>query len=196
MSLEALPDELIVEMILRVPRAYGTLYGLVRRFRDALRPHVEWAKTASCVKVVGGNVVGREVYWILPNGMRHGKFIQYHTICTLKPGRVFLTCDDMEQHISSCIEREVDYVDGVKHGLETCYTMAGRVIYSMYWRNGKKHGKFIGYYQSGDIVFTIDYIDGHKHGREICYHETGDKKYEIEFEHGVQRNYRAYPPDT
>ncbi|QJX71757.1 hypothetical protein F-LCD7_0508 [Faustovirus] len=130
MSFEVLPDEMIVEMMWLVPRAYGHLSQLNKRCKGIVAPHLEWAKTASCAKVTAENIE----YWVLPNGQRHGKYKSY-----------FDTGD---------LGYEATYVDGMKHGNSVAWDKSGHLCYKFQWVNNEFHGENITYLFDGATVIT------------------------------------------
>ncbi|QJX71762.1 toxin-antitoxin system YwqK [Faustovirus] len=120
-----IPNELIVEMVWLVPRAYGALSGLSRRYYRALRAHLDRVKTLACVRIVGKN----RVYWYLPNGDIHIKMMNYFE--------------------SGNLRWETEYRDNKRHGKSIGYYETGVVMWEMEYDNGLRRGKRCHYYQNG-----------------------------------------------
>ncbi|QJX71752.1 hypothetical protein F-LCD7_0503 [Faustovirus] len=131
MSISGIPDELIVEMVRLVPRAYGHLRRLAQRYNRLLRPHCDHVKLAACEMVTISNTT----YSLLPNGTKHGPFVNYFT--------------------NGCKQYDGEYVDGELHGEYREYYASGAVNYSVRYRHGVIVGDVTHYDETGkQIIYT------------------------------------------
>lgn len=181
------PVEITVYMVDLMPELYGAVSGLSRAHNSALKRNLERYKTALLRFVIE--------YWfeytILPNGVKHGKFIErYHGNKIFK---IFNYVDGKLQGEftlyypnSNKIDRVANYVDNELHGECIDYYESGKICSKAIYNKGKLTGTWTGYYASGIIHHIVEYIDDIQHGKYIVNHESGIKLLENYFEYGKE----------
>lgn len=163
--MNTLPKEIISHMVRLVPTSYVVISQLSRWFHRCTLGDVE------AVKMLLVRQVKRayKTYWALPNGVYHGRCIQYNF-----DGRVMCECD---------------YMDGKRHGKYIEYNDSGKVFCECDYVNDKRHGKEIQYsYTLGKLLRTTTYVNNVRHGKKIEYNDFGKMDNVIEYENGEITN--------
>ncbi|QJX72772.1 hypothetical protein F-VV57_0010 [Faustovirus] len=156
-TMEALPTELIVDMVLMTPTIYCGLVASCRQYRDLLAPLCDRCADSCAREWRRGN----HVYYTLggPDGLKHGcgahREILYHG--RVVDGRPFY---------------EIEWRFGRKHGMERWWGYDGHVISETMWQDGKKHGRDVSYYFNGSIATDIMWENG-VHAAGAWYSQDG-----------------------
>lgn len=155
-----LPANILNLIVKLVPTSYAAISRLSRRHYGCVRGDMETIKTLAMRRVENYGAI----YWVLPNGAYHGKYLEYDDNCVL--------------------EVECYYVDGRLHGKHKVYNANGTLYRLTNYVYGKRHGVCITYYYSGALFHVLNFENGKIHGKEILYHESGDITRKATYIHG------------
>jgi antitoxin component YwqK of YwqJK toxin-antitoxin module len=74
------------------------------------------------------------------------------------------------------IHKEIPYVSGKKHGVETWYWPNGNKRFSVHWENAVRNGSLEEFRQDGTQRLMHTYANGQREGKQITYHFNGHEK--------------------
>jgi len=84
-------------------------------------------------------------------------------------------------------QQEINWKDGLLHGLKTEYFPGGRVIRStMNFYEGKRNGYFVYYHENTKVKLEGKYLFDQLDSTIKCYYETGNLKYVHNYNNGVR----------
>ena len=84
-------------------------------------------------------------------------------------------------------QQEINWKNGLLHGLKTEYFPGGRVIRTtMNFSEGKRHGHFVYYHENGKVKLEGKYLYDQLDSTINCFYETGNLKYVHNYNNGVR----------
>ena len=91
----------------------------------------------------------------------------------IKNGLESVRYNDVYDYYNKKLAWEVNYSNGLKHGLSTGRYIDGELKWIVNYKNGRKEGDDKRYHGSGELKSVVNYIDGLKQGEEKRYHGSG-----------------------
>lgn len=74
------------------------------------------------------------------------------------------------------LEKEIPYIAGKKHGIETWYWLNGDKRFVVHWENGLKNGTLEEFLNDKTKSFLYTYVNGRKEGKQVTYHPNGNEE--------------------
>ena len=91
----------------------------------------------------------------------------------IKNGLESVRYNDVYDYYNKKLAWEVNYSNGLKHGLSTGRYIDGELKWIVNYKDGRKEGDDKRYHGSGELKSVVNYIDGLKQGEEKRYHGSG-----------------------
>ena len=87
-------------------------------------------------------------------------------------------------HSNGQKQSEVNYKDGVRHGVRTDWYKNGNKWLEMKFKDGKQHGVKTWWRENGKKKSDLNYKDGLRHGAVTEWYENGQKRSEVNYIEG------------
>ena len=91
------------------------------------------------------------------------------------------------KHFDGSKKKEIEYLNGIKHGSYTEYDIDGNIYATGSYLNNRMNGEWIWYFPSGKIYYKETYLNGNEEGTSFRYYESGQVENEYNYEYGSRQ---------
>jgi antitoxin component YwqK of YwqJK toxin-antitoxin module len=135
-------------------KLYSVMRLLDKDYRDYTNSHITYYRNKFATKKIDSS----RSYFVLPNGVKHGKYEEWH-----KNGQLKVQCI---------------YNNGMKNKLYEEWHSNGQLKVRCSYKNGKRLGDLYEEFDSnGDVKVSCSYLNGKRHG--TYFYVSDDKKMSV-----------------